>query len=73
MTYVLTTDDITVGDAVTAQLEKMWGWYLAGGIISVIFGGWGTYNQAPWWGWGNWVLVVLIFLLGWGVYGFAIR
>ena len=38
MTYTLTTDDITVGDAVTAQLEKMWGWYLAGGIISVIFG-----------------------------------
>ena len=38
MTYSLTTDDITVGDAVTAQLEKMWGWYLAGGIISVIFG-----------------------------------
>jgi uncharacterized membrane protein HdeD (DUF308 family) len=38
MTYTLTTDDITVGDAVTTQLEKMWGWYLAGGIISVIFG-----------------------------------
>jgi uncharacterized membrane protein HdeD (DUF308 family) len=38
MTYTLTTEDITVGDAVTTQLEKMWGWYLAGGIISVIFG-----------------------------------
>ena len=38
MTYVVTTDDITVGDAVTTQLEKMWGWYLAGGIISVLFG-----------------------------------
>jgi len=38
MTYVLTPDDITVGDAVTEQMEKMWGWYLAGGIISVLFG-----------------------------------
>jgi uncharacterized membrane protein HdeD (DUF308 family) len=38
MTYVLTEDDITVGDAVSVQLEKMWGWYLAGGIISIIFG-----------------------------------
>ncbi|HWF15688.1 MAG TPA: DUF308 domain-containing protein [Acidimicrobiales bacterium] len=38
MTYVLTQDEIAVGDAVTTQLEKMWGWYLAGGIISMIFG-----------------------------------
>ncbi len=38
MTYALTSDDIAVGDVVTTQLEKMWGWYLAGGIISVIFG-----------------------------------
>ena len=38
MTDVLTTDDIAVGDAVSTQLEKMWGWYLAGGIISMIFG-----------------------------------
>jgi uncharacterized membrane protein HdeD (DUF308 family) len=38
MTNVLTTDDIAVGDAVSKQLEKMWGWYLAGGIISMIFG-----------------------------------
>ena len=37
-TYVLSSDDIAVGDVVTSQLEKMWGWYLAGGIISVIFG-----------------------------------
>ena len=38
MTNVLTADDIAVGDAVSTQLEKMWGWYLAGGIISMIFG-----------------------------------
>ncbi len=38
MTYLLTQDEIAVGDAVTTQLEKMWGWYLAGGIISMIFG-----------------------------------
>jgi uncharacterized membrane protein HdeD (DUF308 family) len=38
MTYVLTNDDIAVGDAVSTQLQKMWGWYLAGGIISMIFG-----------------------------------
>jgi uncharacterized membrane protein HdeD (DUF308 family) len=38
MTNVLTTDDIAVGDAVSTQLQKMWGWYLAGGIISMIFG-----------------------------------
>ncbi len=38
MTDVLTADDIAVGDVVSAQLEKMWGWYLAGGIISMIFG-----------------------------------
>jgi len=37
-TFVLTEDDITIGDAVSAQLEKMWGWYLVGGIISMIFG-----------------------------------
>jgi uncharacterized membrane protein HdeD (DUF308 family) len=35
---VITDDDITVGDAVSAQLEKMWGWYLVGGILSMIFG-----------------------------------
>ena len=38
MTNVLTNDDIAVGDVVSTQLEKMWGWYLAGGIISMIFG-----------------------------------
>jgi uncharacterized membrane protein HdeD (DUF308 family) len=38
MTNTLTTDDIAVGDVVSEQLEKMWGWYLAGGIISMIFG-----------------------------------
>jgi uncharacterized membrane protein HdeD (DUF308 family) len=38
MANVLTEDEIAVGDVVSAQLEKMWGWYLAGGIISMIFG-----------------------------------
>ena len=38
MTYVLTEDDIAVGDVVSVQLEKMWGWYLVGGILSMIFG-----------------------------------
>jgi uncharacterized membrane protein HdeD (DUF308 family) len=38
MTNVLTDDEIAVGDVVSTQLEKMWGWYLAGGIISMIFG-----------------------------------
>jgi uncharacterized membrane protein HdeD (DUF308 family) len=38
MTNVLSDDEIAVGDLVSAQLEKMWGWYLAGGIIAMIFG-----------------------------------
>jgi uncharacterized membrane protein HdeD (DUF308 family) len=38
MTYALTDDDIAVGNAVSTQLEKMWGWYLVGGIFSMIFG-----------------------------------
>jgi uncharacterized membrane protein HdeD (DUF308 family) len=38
MTNVLTDDEIAVGDVVSTQLEKMWGWYLVGGIISMIFG-----------------------------------
>src|SRR6516165_5362675 len=38
MTYVLTEDDIAVGDEVSTQLQKMWGWYLLGGVISMIFG-----------------------------------
>jgi uncharacterized membrane protein HdeD (DUF308 family) len=35
---VLTDDDIATGDAVSSALQKMWGWYLAGGIVSMIFG-----------------------------------
>jgi uncharacterized membrane protein HdeD (DUF308 family) len=38
MTDVLTEDEIAVGDVVSKQLEKMWGWYLAAGIIAMIFG-----------------------------------
>jgi uncharacterized membrane protein HdeD (DUF308 family) len=38
MTNVLTEDEIAVGDVVSAQIEKMWGWYLAAGIIAMIFG-----------------------------------
>jgi uncharacterized membrane protein HdeD (DUF308 family) len=38
MTNVLTDDEIAVGDVVSTQLERMWGWYLAGGIIAMIFG-----------------------------------
>jgi uncharacterized membrane protein HdeD (DUF308 family) len=38
MTDVLTDDEIAVGDVVSTQLEKMWGWYLAGGIAAMIFG-----------------------------------
>ena len=38
MTNVLSDDEIAVGDLVSAQLEKMWGWYLAAGIIAMIFG-----------------------------------
>jgi uncharacterized membrane protein HdeD (DUF308 family) len=38
MPDVLTEDEIAVGDVVSTQLEKMWGWYLAGGIIAMIFG-----------------------------------
>ncbi len=36
--YVLTDDDIALGDVVTEQLQKMWGWYLAWGILAMIFG-----------------------------------
>jgi uncharacterized membrane protein HdeD (DUF308 family) len=35
---LITDDDIAIGDAVSTQLEKMWGWYLVGGIFSMIFG-----------------------------------
>jgi uncharacterized membrane protein HdeD (DUF308 family) len=38
MTNVLTDDEVAVGDVVSTQLEKMWGWYLAAGIIAMIFG-----------------------------------
>jgi uncharacterized membrane protein HdeD (DUF308 family) len=38
MAYPLTAEQIAVGDAVAPKLEKMWGWYLAGGILSVLFG-----------------------------------
>jgi uncharacterized membrane protein HdeD (DUF308 family) len=38
MTDVLTDDEIAIGDAVSTKLEKMWGWYLAGGIAAMIFG-----------------------------------
>jgi uncharacterized membrane protein HdeD (DUF308 family) len=38
MTFVLTDDEIAVGDVVSEQLEKMWGWYLVWGIIAMIFG-----------------------------------
>jgi uncharacterized membrane protein HdeD (DUF308 family) len=38
MTFVVTEDDIAVGDVVSEQLERMWGWYLVWGILAMIFG-----------------------------------
>jgi uncharacterized membrane protein HdeD (DUF308 family) len=38
MSSLLTADEIAVGDVVTTKMQKLWGWYLAGGIISVLFG-----------------------------------
>ncbi|HTU38133.1 MAG TPA: DUF308 domain-containing protein [Acidimicrobiales bacterium] len=38
MTSLLTDADIAVGDAVSEELEKMWGWYLVWGILAMIFG-----------------------------------
>ncbi len=38
MPYALTADEIVAGDAISATTEKLWGWYLTGGILSVIFG-----------------------------------
>jgi uncharacterized membrane protein HdeD (DUF308 family) len=38
MTFVLTEDDIAVGDVVSEQLERIWGWYLVWGIVAMIFG-----------------------------------
>ena len=35
---VITDDDIAIGDVVSTQLEKIWWWYLVGGILSMIFG-----------------------------------
>jgi uncharacterized membrane protein HdeD (DUF308 family) len=38
MTYVFNPGEIASGDAITEHLEKRWKWYLAGGILSVLFG-----------------------------------
>jgi uncharacterized membrane protein HdeD (DUF308 family) len=38
MSSLLTADEIAVGDVVTAKMQRLWGWYLTGGILSVIFG-----------------------------------
>ena len=38
MPSLLTADEIAVGDVVTAKTQQLWGWYLTGGILSVIFG-----------------------------------
>jgi uncharacterized membrane protein HdeD (DUF308 family) len=38
MPYVLTPEEISFGDAVTAKMEKVWGLYLASGVLSVLFG-----------------------------------
>jgi uncharacterized membrane protein HdeD (DUF308 family) len=38
MTNTLTDSDIAVGDVVSTQLEKTWGWYLVAGILAMIFG-----------------------------------
>jgi len=38
MSTILTSDEIALGDEVSSKLEKLWGWYLTGGILSVIFG-----------------------------------
>ena len=34
----LTPTDIAAGDQLAKFMQKMWGWYLAGGILSVLFG-----------------------------------
>ena len=34
----MTAAQISAGDAIMPKLEKMWAWYLAGGVISVLFG-----------------------------------
>lgn len=38
MSPSLTTEEMAAGDQLAAQMEKMWGWYLAGGIVSLLFG-----------------------------------
>jgi len=38
MPSLMTADEIAVGDVVTDRMQKLWAWYLAGGILSVIFG-----------------------------------
>lgn len=38
MAYVLTPEEIARGDDAVPKLEKMWRWYLAGGVLSVLFG-----------------------------------
>lgn len=38
MAYELTAEQIALGDTVATTMEKLWGWYLAGGIFSVLFG-----------------------------------
>jgi len=34
----LTPAEVVAGDALAAMMQRMWGWYLAGGILSVLFG-----------------------------------
>jgi uncharacterized membrane protein HdeD (DUF308 family) len=38
MAYTMTAEEIAAGDEVSTKLEKMWGWFLAWGILSVLFG-----------------------------------
>ena len=38
MATALTQDEVRAGDALAQGLEKAWGWFLAFGIISVLFG-----------------------------------
>ena len=38
MAQQLTPEEVQAGDVLSSSLEKVWGWYLAMGIISIIFG-----------------------------------
>jgi uncharacterized membrane protein HdeD (DUF308 family) len=38
MSDTLSVEDVAAGDALAEQLEASWGWYLAGGIIAILFG-----------------------------------